>query len=135
MPPAQFAEAYLVVPEASVRAALSARTELIEALARLRPLRIVAAAEEAPREGVATAVLADATLVIRLAGVDVAAERARLAKEIGETEAYVARMEAQLGNETFRSRAPEKVVRDMEEKLAGAHTRLDGLRRSLTELS
>jgi valyl-tRNA synthetase len=134
IPPAQYAESFLAVPDATVRAALEDRKELIEALARLRPLHIVAGMESVPRENVATAVLADATAAILLEGVDVAAERTRLQREIDEVQAYIAKLEAQLGNESFRTKAPERVVRDMEEKLAGARTRLDGLRRSLSEL-
>jgi valyl-tRNA synthetase len=134
LPAGGFAEAVLVVPDAATRAALGERVEVLEALARLRPLTVVAAPADAPREGVATAVLADATVVLPLAGVDTAAERDRLNKEIAEAEGYAARMEGQLANETFRARAPEKVVRDMEEKLAAARTRLVGLRRSLAEL-
>jgi valyl-tRNA synthetase len=87
-----------------------------------------------PRDHVATAVLADATVAILLEGVDVAAERTRLQREIGEVESYIAKLDAQLGNPAFRAKAPERVVRDMEEKLGGARTRLDGLRRSLSEL-
>jgi valyl-tRNA synthetase len=133
MPAGDWLEAF-VVADGGVRAGLSERSELFETLARLRPLHVVATAAEAPREGVATAVLAEATVVLPLGGVDVAKERARLEKEIGEQESYAARMRGQLGNEQFRARAPEKVIRDMEDKLAAADARLAGLRRSLAEL-
>jgi valyl-tRNA synthetase len=65
---------------------------------------------------------------------DLDAERARLEKEIAETESYVARLNGKLGNEQFRSRAPAEVVAAAEERLAAAQTRLDGLRRALGEL-
>src|SRR5262249_33668649 len=55
LPPAQFTEAYLAVPDAATRAALQERAELIEALARLRPLHPMAAPDELPTEGVAKA--------------------------------------------------------------------------------
>jgi valyl-tRNA synthetase len=134
LPPAQFVEAHLTVPDAETRAALVERAELIETLGRLRPLHIGADADDAPREGVATAVLPDATLAIHLGGVDVAAERARLYKEIAEAETYAAKLSAQLANDAFRTRAPAKVVRTMEENLSAAQTRLAGLTRSLSEL-
>ncbi|MGH2588152.1 MAG: valine--tRNA ligase, partial [Dehalococcoidia bacterium] len=134
IPPADYADTFLVVPDPAVRVALEDRRELIDALARLRPLTTVESADAAPHENVATAVLAGATVVIRLAGVDTAAERARLQREIDDAESYAARLEAQLANDAFRTKAPEKVVTDMSEKLAAARTRLDGLRRSLSEL-
>jgi valyl-tRNA synthetase len=139
LPPGQFVAAQLAVTDAETRAALEDRIELIESLARLRPLHIVAGAGDVPREGVATAVLADATLALHLPGsagvsaASAAAERARLEKEIVETEAYAGRLARQLGNEAFRTRAPEKVVRTIEENLAAAQARLTGLRRSLKD--
>jgi valyl-tRNA synthetase len=132
--PSRAVEAYLVVPDAALRESFVARAELIEALARAAPLHIVADAAEAPKEGVATAVLSDVTVVLPLADlVDAAAERARLAKEIAETEAYVERTEAQIAK--ARGRAPEKVVQGMEDNLAAARARLTGLRARLDELT
>jgi valyl-tRNA synthetase len=62
--------------------------------------------------------------VIYTETVDVAAELGRLKKEIEGLEKAIASKEKQLGNETFRSRAPEKVVREMEEVLAGQRAEL-----------
>ncbi len=131
--PARAVEAYLAVPDPAARAVFTDRRELIDTLARVSPLHIVAGTDEAPSEGVATAVLPEATVLLPLGGlVDVEAERAKLAKEVGETEAYIARMEGQIAK--ARGRAPEKVVADMEEKLTAARSRLDGLRARLSEL-
>jgi valyl-tRNA synthetase len=132
--PARYVEAY-VVAGADARAAIEAGAAQIEALARVRPLRIVSDASEAPRDGVATAVLPHAQVIVPLAGLlDAGAERARLAKEIEETEAYLVRVEAKLSNEQFRSRAPREIVAAEEERRANAQTRLEGLRRALAEL-
>jgi valyl-tRNA synthetase len=130
--PGDYIEASLAVPDANVRAALQQRRELVEALARLRPLHINADERAMPREGIAKAVLADATIAITLPGVDREAERARLRGEIDQVEAYIARQEEQIAKAS--GRAPEKVVRDMVEKLDAARARLDGLRRSLHDL-
>ena len=43
-------------------------------------------------------------------------------------------IEGKLSNEQFRSRAPADVVSAEEERRASAQTRLDGLRRALSEL-
>ena len=60
--------------------------------------------------------------------IDVAAELARLNKESEGLEKAIASKEKQLGNETFRSRAPEKVIREMQEALAAQKTELEKLR-------
>src|SRR6202041_2348461 len=59
--------------------------------------------------------------------IDVAAELARLKKEIEGLQKAIASKEKQLGNETFRSRAPEKIIREMEEVLAGQKIELEKL--------
>ena len=131
--PGRYIEAYIVANED--RPAMEAATPYIEALARVRPLHIVSEASEAPRDAVATAVLAHAQAVVPLAGLlDVEAERGRLGKEIEEVESYLGRLEGKLANEQFRTRAPREVVAAEEERLAAARTRLGGLRRALGEL-
>jgi len=129
----RYIEAFVVANDA--RGAIEAGAPYIEALARVRPLRIVSDAGDAPRDGVATAVLPHAQAVVPLAGLlDTGAERSRLEKEIEEAEAYLRRVEAKLGNEQFRSKAPREVVAAEEGRLADARTRVEGLRRALVEL-
>ncbi|HTQ84295.1 MAG TPA: valine--tRNA ligase [Pseudolabrys sp.] len=48
--------------------------------------------------------------------IDLAAERARLAKEMQRAEADIARVDAKLGNANFVARAPEEVVEEEKEK-------------------
>ncbi|MFN8585321.1 MAG: valine--tRNA ligase [Dehalococcoidia bacterium] len=130
---ARWVEAYLVGAEAAAAAREAAPA--IEALARVRPLHIVDTAEEAPTDGVVTAVLPVGRVVLPMAGLfDLDAERARLQKQIAEAEGEVTRLEAKLGNEQFTARAPEQVVAKEQERLATARTRLDGLRQSLAEV-
>lgn len=131
--PARVVPAYLAMADAALRVPVAERRELIEALARVSPLQIVANPGEVPAETVATAVLAEATVILPLEGlVDLVAERAKLDKEIAETEVYVESAEGQLAK--MRGRAPEKVVAGMEERLAAARSKLDGLRSRLAEL-
>jgi valyl-tRNA synthetase len=132
--PVRYIEAYIVASEQ--RAAIEAGAPYIEALARVRPLHVVADASDAPRDGVATAVLPHAQAVVPLAGLlDVEAERARLQKEIAEVEGYAAKLQGKLSNEQFRARAPADVVAAEGDRLASAQTRLEGLRRALGELA
>jgi valyl-tRNA synthetase len=129
---ARWVEAYVVGAEAADAA--RAWSGGIEALARVRPLHVVDTPEEAPTEGVVAAVLPVGRVVLPMAGLfDLAAERARLEKQIGEAEAEVGRLGVKLGDAQFRARAPEAVVAKEEERLATAQGRLDGLRQSLAE--
>ncbi|MER3420142.1 MAG: hypothetical protein C4290_06285, partial [Chloroflexota bacterium] len=120
-------------PDAAMRVPFSERRELIEALARVEPLSILASTDEVDTEQAAVAVLADATVIVPLGGlVDRSAERAKLQREADEVTAYVQNLEIQIAK--ARGRAPERVVAGMEEKLAAARNRLDGLRARLAEL-
>ena len=50
--------------------------------------------------------------------VDVEVEKARLKKELDGLQKAISSKESQLGNETFRSRAPEQIIRGLEVTLA-----------------
>jgi valyl-tRNA synthetase len=131
--PARFVEAH--VQARRLRAALEASRPLIATLARAEPLHIVGEETRLPIENVATAVLADGRVALPLAGLfDLEAERSRLSRQIDELEGEVSRLEARLADERFRTRAPAAVVRQEEERLASARSRLEGLRARLNEL-
>jgi valyl-tRNA synthetase len=66
--------------------------------------------------------------------VDVAAEKARLNKEIEGLQKAIASKEKQLGNETFRSRAPASIIAQMEEALNGQQIELGKLVERLRQL-
>jgi valyl-tRNA synthetase len=131
--PARFVEAWVVASDGA--ASFSRHSSYIETLARAKPVRVVASAAEAPRDQVATAVLEGYTVVVPLAGLfDVAAERARLSKLMAGAEDEAARIEAKLGNEGFRAKAPPAIVATEQERLAAAQARIAALRASLAEL-
>jgi valyl-tRNA synthetase len=70
-----------------------------------------------------------------LAGiVDLAAERARLAKEMAKAEADIARVDAKLGNPNFVARAPEEVVEEEKEKREEAELRKAKIAEALERL-
>jgi valyl-tRNA synthetase len=66
--------------------------------------------------------------------IDVAGERLRLKKEIEGLQKAIASKESQLGNETFRSRAPEKIIKGMEEALSGQRIELQKLLERVKQL-
>ena len=67
--------------------------------------------------------------------VDAQAEKARLKKEIESLEKAIQSKQNQLGNETFRSRAPEKIIHGMEATLAEQKVELEKLKSRLRDIS
>ncbi len=76
-----------------------------------------------------------ATLFIPMADiVDFAAERERLNKELQSVDGEIARCEGKLSNESFTSRAPEKVVEAEREKLEKYRARRAGILEALASI-
>ncbi|MCA9860449.1 MAG: valine--tRNA ligase, partial [Thermomicrobiales bacterium] len=109
--PGRWITAAVFAPGEAVEALESARRE-IGSLARIAndQLTIDAGAPIAEKNDVVVAA-DDLVAVLPLAGlVDLSAERERIAKELEEARTERGRAEAQLANEGFIARAPEKVV-------------------------
>jgi valyl-tRNA synthetase len=66
--------------------------------------------------------------------IDLAAERARLDKELAKADADIARVDAKLGNANFVARAPEEVVEEEKEKRADALARKAKIAEALERL-
>jgi valyl-tRNA synthetase len=66
--------------------------------------------------------------------IDLAAERARLAKEMQKADADIARVDAKLGNANFVARAPEEVVEEEKEKREEALGRKEKIAEALERL-
>ena len=82
------------------------------------------------------AIIGELKLLIPLAGlIDVGAEKARLAKEIGRLEGEIAKSNAKLGTETFVANAPAAVVETERQRLADHSQILAGLREQAQRLA
>jgi len=106
----------------------------IERFAVLTELRIVPRQHLDAKNG---AVRSSATFDVRIAysdAVDVAAEKTRLMREAEGLQKAIASKEGQLGNETFRSRAPEKIIKGLEATLAEQRIELKKLQDRLAQL-
>ena len=66
--------------------------------------------------------------------IDLAAERARLAKELSKVEADIKRVDGKLGNADFLKRAPEEVVEGEREKRDEAEARRGKIIEALEQL-
>ena len=103
--------------DAETRSLIELNRDGILRLAILSELKI--SGERFPQAG--GAVRSTSQFDVRIAyaeAVDVAAEKTRLKKELEGLQKAVASKERQLGDETFRSRAPEKIIRGLEATLA-----------------
>jgi len=105
--------------------------EFIKRLARLGDITFTDAAPQ----GAVQLVVRGETAALPLKGViDLAAERARLQKEIAKVEADIKRVDAKLGNADFIARAPEDVVDGEREKREEAQARKAKLAEALERL-
>jgi valyl-tRNA synthetase len=122
----------LIGAGAATRERLNRHRELILSLARLDAVR---EADHAPK-GAAPFVIGEATGALSIAEfIDVAAEKARLAKEIGGLDADAEKTRRKLGNPDFVARAPEEVVEENRERLAEAEEAIAKLKGALQRLA
>jgi len=121
VPPAAQLPLTLVDASATIAAYVRNWGETIQRLARVTEIGF---AQVAPA-GSVQMIVRDALAVLPLAGVvDIAAERARLAKEIAAQRKEVAGVDAKLGNADFVARAPEEVVEENRERREAAAARI-----------
>jgi len=116
---------------AVTRARLDTHRPLIETLARLESI----ATEGDVPKAAAQAVVGEATAVLPLEGViDVAAEKARLAKEIAKQQGEIKKLSGKLSNEGFIAKAPPEVVEEQRERLMDAEAAKAKLEEALKRL-
>ncbi|MDR4514749.1 valine--tRNA ligase [Nitrosomonas sp.] len=100
------------------------------ALAKLSDIEIL---NQLPDADAPVSIVGDFKLMLKIE-IDVDAERERLNKEIARIAAEKSKAEAKLSNPNFIERAPEAVVAQEKERLAGFSTRLDSLNEQLQKL-
>jgi valyl-tRNA synthetase len=90
-----------------------------------------------PLEQAGGAVRSTAQFDVRIAhsdAVDLKAEKTRVKKELEGLQKAIGSKEGQLGNETFRSRAPEKIIKGLEATLAEQRIEMQKLEDRLAQL-
>jgi valyl-tRNA synthetase len=123
----------LVLAGASPQTIIRARhwSEFIQRLARVADISF---ADVAPQGAVQIVVRGEVAALPLKGVIDLAAERARLAKEMAKADADIARVDAKLGNPNFVSRAPEEVVEEEKEKREEAQARKAKIAEALERL-
>ncbi len=112
-------------------AVLGRYVSYLAGLARLSDVEIVA---EIGHDQLAPIAVAGGFKLMLRIEIDIAAERERLAKEIGRLEGEIAKAQGKLGNESFVARAPAAVVEQERGRLAGFTETLAKLRPQLDRL-
>jgi valyl-tRNA synthetase len=111
----------LVAPPAELAAVARRWAETIRRLARVGDLVFA----DVPPSGSLQIVVRGALAAIPVAGIlDIAAESARLGKEIAKEQGEVAKVDAKLANADFVARAPEEVVAEHQERREAALARI-----------
>lgn len=113
------------------------QANIIETLAKVRPLTIVGRQEREPTEDRALVlVLKESEVVVPLSGmVDQRAEEQRLVRESEEVKGRIAQLESRLRDNAFLSRAPSYIIDREKQKLDELEDKLERLHRELSQLS
>jgi valyl-tRNA synthetase len=112
--------AVLVGVSADTAARAGRWADIIGRLARLSDISLV---ERAPQGAVQLIVRGEVAALPLQGVIDIAAEKARLEKELARVQSDIARIDAKLANPDFIARAPEDVVEGEREKRDEAETR------------
>jgi len=111
-------------------------SQTIQTLARARPITFLDNRRESPPgRNALVLVLKESEVVIPVESmVNLEAERERLQREIEQSQADVARLEARLNDKAFLTKAPAAVVEKEQNKLADKKDKLERLKQQLLKL-
>jgi len=113
VPAASLIPLVLVAADAAVATRAARHADVLKRLARLSD---IASAASAPAQSVQV-VVRGTVAALPLAGIiDIAAEKARLAREMAKAADDIARIDAKLGNADFIARAPDEVIEEQKER-------------------
>ncbi len=131
VPPATLLPLVLVGASGETRERAGRWSEFAQRLARVSDISF---AETAPQGAVQLVVRGEVACLPLKGVIDLAAERARLAKEMAKCDADIARVDQKLGNADFLKRAPEEVVEGEREKREEAQARKAKIAEALERL-
>jgi len=126
--------AELYSTNATVNATAEANRDGILRLSILSDLRVLAGKVPEGGGGVRSTAQFAVRVPYTAETIDVAAERGRLKKEIEKLQKAIGSKETQLGNATFRGKAPEQIIQQMEWALASQRVELQKLTDRLNQL-
>jgi valyl-tRNA synthetase len=131
IPPATQLPLVLAGTSDDTRARAARWSEFVQRLARVASISFA----DATPPGAVQLIVRGEVAALPLAGViDLAAEGARLTKEMAKCDADIARVDAKLGNPNFVARAPEEVVEEEQEKREAAQARKAKIAEALARL-
>jgi valyl-tRNA synthetase len=134
--PAQSISVELRVANPAQRAVIENQVAIIERAAKVAATVAIAdATAAAPADAAKAVVGADIEIVMPLGGlIDVAAERTRIAKDLGKADKEITTLARKLGNADFLAKAPDDVVAEQRARLAEEQSRRQRLADALTTL-
>jgi valyl-tRNA synthetase len=134
--PAQSIAVELRVAGAAQRAVIERHLAIIERAAKVAATVTGDSAIPAPADAAKAVVGAGVEIVMPLGGlIDVAAEKARIAKDIAKADKEITALERKLGNADFLAKAPEDVVAEQRLRLADERSRRQRLVDALATLT
>jgi valyl-tRNA synthetase len=131
IPPATLVPLVLVNASPETRERAGRWTDFVKRLARLSDMTFV---EKAPQGAVQLLVRGEVAALPLKGVIDLAAERARLEKEMAKADADIRRVDAKLSNEKFVANAPEEIIEGEKEKREEALARKDKIVEALERL-
>ncbi|MFC1933100.1 valine--tRNA ligase [Chloroflexota bacterium] len=113
--------------------AITPYSQAIETMARARPVTFLDSSEgRPPSENSLVLVLKEAEVIIPMESmIDLGTEKKRLEKEIDQSQAEIARLEARLNDRNFLTKAPATVVDKERDKLGVVTDKLERLRQQI----